>query len=506
MPPPPHSPAPQQDHKERNFCFAYRGEQLQPSLFDDLHFQSAKGTYCIEDGLWYVSVTLARGHGRRASGIPNVLEEYNRHCCSGDGTENRKIHPVHLPQMPSSVVCFKATDPGTNNVILNRIHADRRNNPAYWTWDRKKSRAAPPSPAPTDPRGDEAHHHHQDDDEAAKHAHQPDQTRPAKKRKPRTRMPAATSSEDAPPPDIPDNGTPPPERRRQAPHPKERHGRQGKAACDDYRGPIKMGLEGLARELNLNPAELDMKSAYISISRSYFAAHQKYLGASGQFNAADRSFLVDELARFFSDKLQYVSRPFRAAAAGADGGGSGASATAARKLLLLRRGGGSESILAALAAANGGSVDDFEFLREDSSSSAELAADGEAGAKDTGVNQDPPPEKKRKSPQEEGPNPFVPETPNDTICAFFRGILPRWLQQQHQGGAHEVQTVEIAARDIVTALNGGKDGGAYRTTCVAGFLRPFVLDGLIRPMDEQLGRPSRYRVNIRGVAAKLGIH
>jgi hypothetical protein len=216
--------------------------------------------------------------------------------------------------------------------------------------------------------------------------------------------------------------------------------------------PIKTGLEGLVRDLNLNPNTLDMQGAYTTISRNFFANCNAQLGSSGQFDAKDRDFLLNQLSRYFSKELAFVSKPFDA------------SATNISKKTK------ASGTIAALVATNGGSAHDFEFVR--------------GGQEDDEALLD------------KEPNPFASTEPNETICLYFREMLPRWLH---------VDSVEICTRDIVIALNGGGGGCTYRSTCIPSFLRPFIGENLIKAADTTASstRPSRYIINVKGMATKL---
>jgi hypothetical protein len=365
------------DTKERNFCFAYRGGPLKTTLFEGLYFSKAEGTYCRDDGLWYAVVSLDRSHGRRAANVSNIIDDYNERVSS----ELDKVDPISIPQMSSTITCFKMTGPSSKNHILNRVSADSKTNPMYWVWDKKSSKVT--------------------------------------------------------------NGKPI--------NPKSKTGK--KQQIQEI--PIKTGLEGLARELNLEPKSIDMQGAYMTISRNYFAAHNEHLKNSGQFEGSDKEFLKDQLSRYFHKELAFVPNPFKPTAS-----------TSLKKLKI-----GTTNTIAALVATNGGTVEDFNFIQEDKVSSVTE------------------------------PNPFTSSNvPNNTICLYFKEMLPRWLQMT------QVDSVEIAARDIVTSLNGGSGGGTYRSTCVAGFLRPFILENLIKPADNQpSAKPSRYIVDVKKMAKKLEI-
>jgi hypothetical protein len=368
------------DTKERNFCFVYKGESLKPALFENLHFQSAEGMYCREDGMWYVRISLNRNHGRRAINIPNTVDEYNEKVAEKD-----RIHPTHIPQMPSIITCFKSTGPSANNHVLRRIKLDSQTNPTYWRWERKASSTF--------------------------------------------KEKTTTSTSKTPKP------------RKSSEH-----------VVDNT--PIKAGLEGLVRELSLNPNTLDMQGAYTIISRNYFSDHNIHLNNSGQFDSKDREYLIHQLCRYFSKELAFVSKPFNASSNGVN----------AQKIKDNPTG-----TIAALITTNGGSADDFGFIHE-------------------------------TQPLTQVHEELNPSTePNDTISSYFREMLPRWLKKT------QVENVEIAVRDIVTALNGGSDGGTYRSTCIPSFLRPFINENLIKSSDITSSRPSRYIVNVKGMAAKLGI-
>ena len=216
-----------------------------------------------------------------------------------------------------------------------------------------------------------------------------------------------------------------------------------KSKATQQLAPIKTGLEGLARELNLDPGVLDMQGAYALISHNYFVDRQTPLGNSGQFEAKDRAFLLEQLSRYFSKELVFVSEPF--------------SAPASKKI--------KDSVAARvsnLVAISGGSD------RTTISGTPLLETDQQ-------------------------------EEPNETICAYFKGILPQWLQTPHE------ESVEISVRDMVIALNGGGGGGTYRSTCAPGFLRPFICARLIKPVDTTSGLPARYIINVKGMAEWLKI-
>jgi hypothetical protein len=229
---------------------------------------------------------------------------------------------------------------------------------------------------------------------------------------------------------------------------------QPKKAAPQH-APIRTGLEGLVRDLNLDPNTLDMQGAYTNVSRNYMLTYNTQLSNSGQFDASDRDFLLNELSRYFSKELAFVTTPFGGKKTRNDKAGSGT--------------------VAALVAANGGTADDFKFICSDQTTR---------------------PQEEREEEEERPPS----TEPNETISVYFREMLPRWLQRPH------VENVEIAARDIVIALNGGSGGGTYRSTCIPSFLRPFINDNLIKSADTALStRPARYIVDVKGMAAKLNI-
>jgi hypothetical protein len=215
-------------------------------------------------------------------------------------------------------------------------------------------------------------------------------------------------------------------------------------------------LEGLARELNLDPSVLDMQGAYAKISQNYLELRGAQLGTTGQFEADDKVFLLDQLTRFFHREMAYSTKPFEAP-------------TGHRKLGLASR---PSKTIAALAARNGGSVEDFEFIHSK-------------------------PEVQQADAELKEPNPFIPLRPNETISVCLQRMTTHWLRNP------ALETVEISAGDIVRELNGGPLAcGTYRSTCVPGFLRPFIAEGLIRVKDEK-ERPWSYVVDVRGVANKL---
>ena len=225
----------------------------------------------------------------------------------------------------------------------------------------------------------------------------------------------------------------------------------------DATAPITTGLEGIAKELNIDPTALDMQAAYTTISRNYLQAKGVQLSTAGQFNAADKTFLKDQLSRFFHREMAYTAKPFEPPK------GHGKLGVHSQP----------NKTIAALVAHNGGSRSDFEFIN---------------GTKASALQQVAPALKE--------PNPFVPSHPNETICSCLRSMTSRWLRNP------DLETVEVTTTDFIRELNGGHSCGAYRTTCVLGFLRPFIADGLVEIKDE-MQRPHSYIVKVQGVAARL---
>lgn len=226
----------------------------------------------------------------------------------------------------------------------------------------------------------------------------------------------------------------------------------------DATTPIATGLEGIARELNLDPTALDMQSAYTCIARDYLETKGVQLStAGGQFNAEDKAFLKDRLSRLFHREMAYTAKPFEPPK------GHGKLGVHSQP----------NKTIAALVAHNGGSRSDFEFIN---------------GTKASALQQVAPALKE--------PNPFVPSHPNETICSCLRSMTSRWLRNP------DLETVEVTTTDFIRELNGGHSCGAYRTTCVLGFLRPFIADGLVEIKDE-MQRPHSYIVKVQGVAARL---
>jgi hypothetical protein len=366
------------DTKERNFCFAHKGGQISTEVLETLHVIRAEGTFCGENGNWFVRVSLHRNYGRRAANIPNIIDDYNTKADS-------RIEVVPVNSSSPKFICFKTVGQVDSNPILYRINTDSQSNATYWKWEVKKER------------------------------------QPGKR-------PAASKST---------------------------RSTTGKRTKLNAGARITTGLEGLARELNLDPPTLDMQGAYTKISQNYFALRGEQLSSTGQFEAEDKAFLLDQLGRFFNREMAYSTKPFEAP-------------TGHRKLGIASR---PTKTIAALAARNGGTVEDFEFVRKSEIQQVDAVL--------------------------KEPNPFIPLRPNVTISACLQKMVTHWLRNP------ALETVEVSANDIVRELNGGSIAcGTYRSTCVPGFLRPFITDGHIRIKDEK-ERPWSYIVDVKGIAAKL---
>ena len=220
---------------------------------------------------------------------------------------------------------------------------------------------------------------------------------------------------------------------------------------------ILTGLEGLVRELTLNPAKLDMHGAYVAISRNYLLCRNKELSLTGQMDSEDRDFLIGQLSRFFSNEMAYASRPFKA-----HRGHNPTNRT--------------QGTMEALAASNGGSADDYEFIKSNTT--------GDIDPMHVTME----------------PNPFISAEPNDSICTCFRRLLALWAKKHATD-----DDMELTTNEIVCMLNGGgMMSGAYRSTCVPGFIRPFMQEKLIKVKDHAT-KPPNYIIDVKGMAAKLGI-
>jgi hypothetical protein len=220
---------------------------------------------------------------------------------------------------------------------------------------------------------------------------------------------------------------------------------------------ITTGLEGLARELTLDPSKLDMQGAYNAIARNYLLCHSKELSLTGKINSEDRTFLVSQLSRFFSKEMAYASKPFE-------------SHKGHMKL------NGVHGTTAALALVNGGSAEDYDFLKDGSSGNANPAT------------------------MDEDPDSQIVGEPNESICKCLGLLLGKWIRR------HTTEDeMEVTTNDIVCMLNGGgMMSGAYRSTCVPGFIRPFILEKLAIVKDDR-AKPSTYLFDVKGLAIKLGL-
>ncbi len=213
------------------------------------------------------------------------------------------------------------------------------------------------------------------------------------------------------------------------------------------------GLEGLVRELNLNPSTLDMRGAYAAVSRNYFLTKQSELNITGQISAEDKAFLLKQLKCYFSRQLAYVSGPYEAPKG-------------------FRKSNPIQKTMEALAANNGGTAEDFGFIRD--------------GTASTSMH------------EETEPNPFTPRTPSESICKCFRHLTSFWAKHPAT-----YEKAEVATNDIVCILNGGSmGGGAYRSTSIRGLVRPFIDEKLIRVKDEAVN-PPYYIVDVKGMISKL---
>lgn len=66
--------------------------------------------------------------------------------------------------------------------------------------------------------------------------------------------------------------------------------------------------------------------------------------------------------------------------------------------------------------------------------------------------------------------------PNDTILQYLRSMQSRWEGQS---------TVRLTSSEIADALN-HTNFGLYRHTCVASFMRPFIQDGSVQTINNNL--------------------
>ena len=72
---------------------------------------------------------------------------------------------------------------------------------------------------------------------------------------------------------------------------------------------IHSGLEGLVRELNLDPTTLCMQSAYDQVAKAYFQIKGVELKNSGTFPAKDKDFILAELRRHFDKERMFTVAP-----------------------------------------------------------------------------------------------------------------------------------------------------------------------------------------------------
>ena len=72
---------------------------------------------------------------------------------------------------------------------------------------------------------------------------------------------------------------------------------------------IHTGLEGLVRELNLDPSTLCMQSAYDQVAKAYFQIKGTELKNSGAFPAEDKEFILAELRRHFDRERMFIVAP-----------------------------------------------------------------------------------------------------------------------------------------------------------------------------------------------------
>ena len=81
----------------------------------------------------YVRISLQANNGRRLGEIPRIIEKYNRM----DGRSETIVPLSYFPSFNANtpVVCFKATASIANNPILKRIaQAKEENDPGFWKW------------------------------------------------------------------------------------------------------------------------------------------------------------------------------------------------------------------------------------------------------------------------------------------------------------------------------------------------------------------------------------
>lgn len=82
--------------------------------------------------------------------------------------------------------------------------------------------------------------------------------------------------------------------------------------------------------------------------------------------------------------------------------------------------------------------------------------------------------------------PLNDDSPNDTIKAYFRTMLPQWGEVAH-----------VAAEDVTKILN-ARSAGLYKRSCVASFMRPFIKDGSVETKDNV-----NFTIHTRRVAQKI---
>lgn len=183
------------------------------------------------------------------------------------------------------------------------------------------------------------------------------------------------------------------------------------------------GLEGLVRELNLDPSVLCMQSAYDSIANSYFQVHPfhpspfvcashstrqvngKVLKNSGSFSAQDKDFIMAELKRHFDRERMFIVAPNTHP----------------------------ELNDAAKALTQTDLMDDLKFKDEASSSTGR----------------------------------------NGLVLEYFERMMPLW---------HGSDTQIVALKDILAEFN-RKNEGMYRRACVIPFMRPFIDAGAVEIVD-----------------------
>jgi hypothetical protein len=109
------------DNKEHHFCFAYIGDRMKRSYFDDLHFQIVEG--CMHESIQYVRISLHKKNGRRPASIPNIICEYNK-------IAQDAVLPIVVRPHDEEIICFKLKE---TNHILNAIEKSKKDD-TYWIW------------------------------------------------------------------------------------------------------------------------------------------------------------------------------------------------------------------------------------------------------------------------------------------------------------------------------------------------------------------------------------